>query len=146
MPVCALILFFGLINSWLSGCADLSGERLYPPIDESELVVLRTAPEDGASDVPVDAAITIWFSKPVDPATVRHDSVAVRSGDLHLRGQLTVDEQEEEEEGLHGRVVLEPFEKLPPSILFHIKVNRAVTDEVGNHLSSEYTSEFMTAP
>jgi len=144
MPVCALILF-GLIASWLSGCADWSGERLYPPIDETEPVVLRTAPEDGSSHVPVDTAITIWFSKPVDPATVRHDSVAVRSGDLHLRGQLTVEEQEEEE-ALHGRVVLEPFEKLPPNILFHIKVNRAVTDEVGNHLRAEYTSEFMTAP
>jgi hypothetical protein len=156
MPLRRLI-FLATLAGGLLGCAQRSEDRLYPPIDATAPEVLRSDPADGATQVPLDTRITIWFSKPVDPFTIRHDTLSVSSGDLHLRGEFVVNEVEEQvetpvEDGveavteLHGQVVFVPFETLPPNIRFRLKINRAVTDEVGNHLTSEYISEFKTGP
>jgi hypothetical protein len=79
----------GLPTDGLAGGANPGGSASETP--PAPLAVESLSPEDGASEVALDAVIEIRFSATLDPATATESSVVVQGPNGPLEGELTVE-------------------------------------------------------
>jgi hypothetical protein len=97
------------------------------------LSVESITPEDGASDVALDAAIEIQFSAPLDPATATASSIVVQGPNGTLEGTLTVT----------GDVVrFEPASPMPLLTPVRLTLSTALASAEGTALAEPVEAQF----
>src|SRR5439155_23606060 len=82
----------------VSGIADLVGQTAYiftsfttgAGAQTTAPAVVTVSPPNGATDVPVDAKVSLRLSAPISPVTVGADAVAVMTGGQSVAGSLAV--------------------------------------------------------
>jgi hypothetical protein len=97
---------------------------------------VQTAPTDGATDVPVEANITIKFSGPVDPSTLTMQSVQVNGRPLSEleNGAVTFPEDDS------GVVLF----RMKPDSVYRVSLDSGVQDTRGNALGRRFSWRFAT--
>lgn len=124
----------------MAGCTVASDQDLFSVIDGNNPRVEDTLPQDGWIQVPTGITCKIWFSEPVEPATVDIGSIHLFSGpDLAQASYQTG----EEEDG-RGLVLLRPREPLIPGVRYTLRITSGVTDLYGNPLQRETLIRFHT--
>lgn len=99
------------------------------------LAVESISPEDGASEVPLDAVIEIRFSAALNPATATASSVVVLGPNGPLEGELTVE----------GDVVrFAPALELPLLTPVRISLGMALAGSEGGILAEPFEAEFRS--
>lgn len=99
------------------------------------LTVASISPEDGASDVALDASVEIRFSAALDPATATASSIVVSGPDGPLEGELTVE----------GDVVrFAPASPLPLLTPVAISLNTALRSSEGGALQEPVEAQFRS--
>lgn len=101
--------------------------------------VIRTAPARGRTDVPLNQAIVIVLSQPLDASTVTPSSVL-----LTLNG-VPVPETVQVQVGQPWVVLLSPNGLLAPNATYSIVVTTAVKDANGSALAAQVSSTFTTS-
>lgn len=107
-----------------------SGEEGGDPIPPE---VVSIAPTEGATDVPVDAAIRVTFSEPVLAETLRSDTFLIEGIPGEIRydpGSLTA--------------TLTPAAALQPETTYQAIVRRGISDLSGNNLAADVRWSFTT--
>jgi Tol biopolymer transport system component len=100
--------------------------------------IVRTSPPKGQNDVPLNAAIVIVFSEPIDPATLTGVSVRLRNGATVIAGQLTFHDVAE----LFADVL--PAATLLPNTEYELTVTRSIKDQDGDPLEAAAVVRFTT--
>lgn len=128
-----------LILGLVSACAacDEQPETPAPPDDTVPPVITALDPPHLATDVALDAVVTLTFSEPVNPATVAQASFLIRKGFDQVPGRYVV-------EGLTATFV--PDVALDPFEVYSATATRAIRDPTGNPLPRDTAWSFQTAP
>lgn len=129
-PQAGLLLF---VLTALIGCDD---RVVGWPIDEAvPPTVLATVPTDGAVDVDPETTVLVFFSEPMDPASVTTTTFTVSDGTTALSGQVRL-------VGVTATFV--PDGPLAPGVVYTGRVTRDVADVVGNTLVADHVWTFTT--
>jgi len=109
------------------------------PAPDPVFRVETVTPPDLAQDVPLTDEIDLFFSRPVDPASLDFQSVRVfaESGD-EIFGERQIATRN------RGLVRFLPIQKYFPFAVHTIRVTTGVRDVDGNPLDREYTFRFQT--
>jgi hypothetical protein len=114
----------------IGGCSD-DDNGTGPDTDTTPPNVQSVSPADGATGVPVNTAIQVVFSEPVDPATVTPTTMALQGNP----GSLTVS---------GATVTYTPASFLASTTLHTCTVTTGVKDAAGNALGAAFSWTFMT--
>lgn len=121
--------------AFTSGCKDeIVGIDGICPVVES------TSPADQATNVELDAVITVTFSGKMDPATIIPSSFTFtpsNNEDFELTGSMTYNDNT-------NTMSFSPDESLLPSTPYTGRVKTAVQDPLGNSLLEEFVWTFST--
>jgi hypothetical protein len=101
-------------------------------------VVVRTSPPPGGRDVPLNAAIVVVFSQPVDGSTVTPTSVQLLRGSTPVEGTVRLLDPS----GLFA--VFEPAQQLVSTTSYRLAVAQTVRDRNGDALEAAVTADFTT--
>jgi hypothetical protein len=101
-------------------------------------VVVRTSPPQGGRDVPLNAAIIVVLSEPVDGGTVTPASVQLLRGATPVEGTVRLLDPS----GLF--VLFEPAQLLAPATSYRLAVGQAVRDRDGDALEAPVAIDFTT--
>lgn len=134
MPVRIVLALLGLCG--LFGCTLTADEDLLGTFDDVPPRVLEVFPPDGWEEVPTGVEIRIWFSEPVEPASVHRGSITLLSGDDLAEGRFEVSEKQP--------VVFTPLQPLISGVTYHLVITTWVTDLYGNPLESGVETTFST--
>jgi hypothetical protein len=101
-------------------------------VDETPPTVVSISPANGSDNILPTSDITVKFSEPIDPTTVTSQTffVSSASATTHCDGSL-------------ARCT--PDSRLGLGETYTVTITTGVTDLLGNHLASEFTSTFVTA-
>lgn len=124
----------------VGGCTWTSEQELYPPVDGVPPRVVDIIPGDRWIQVPTGVEIRIWFSEPVDPATVDRASVYLFTGQELAQVRYVVGE---EQDG-RGLALLRPDPPLLGGVEYVLRVRQTVTDRLGNPLDHPVEIRFWT--
>ena len=102
-------------------------------------VVVRTNPPPRKRDVPLNAAIVVVFSEPIDSATLTGAAVNVRRGSTAVPGTLAF------LDSARVTVLFTPAAPLAPSTVYTLTVTRDIHDLEGEALEGAVMVEFTTA-
>lgn len=136
----------GLTGRWLvclalvGGCTWTSDQDLYPPLDAEPPRVVGSIPQDGWIQVPSGMELRVWFSEPVDPASVDRGSIYLYTGQELVALRYLVGQ---EQDG-RGLVVLRPERPLLRGVEYILHIRDGVTDLLGNPLHHEVEIRFET--
>ncbi len=114
------------------GVLRLSVTARRPPI------VVRTNPPHKKNDVPLNAAIIVVFSEPVDGGTVTPTSVQLFQGTTPVAGTVRL------VDASHLVAAFEPSQPLTPGTDYRLVVTQAVRDLDGERLEAGVTVDFRT--
>lgn len=123
----------------LAGCGQ-ADSGLYPPGDTTPPQLVETVPAAGWRHVPLELTPRIWFSEPLDPATVVPGNLGLSSGAYHQHCRYRT---ATEPDG-RGRVDLLPERPLLPGVRYHLWLNPGISDRAGNPLPSSVQITFDT--
>jgi alpha-tubulin suppressor-like RCC1 family protein len=101
--------------------------------------VVRTNPPKGATDIPLNARVTVVFTEPVAPATVTSATVQLLHGTAQVPGTARV---------VQGSIFAAEFipdEELAAGTTYRLVVKQGVRDTDGDSLDVEVTTDFTTA-
>lgn len=101
-------------------------------------VVVRTNPPPGKRDVPLNAAIVVVFSEPVNPSTLTTSSIELRRGTEAVSGTVSL------LEGSQTVAVFTPEQLLAPNAEYALVVTDVVTDLDGLALETGVIVDFTT--
>ncbi len=137
-----LLLMLLLMTSALIGLAGctITGDDIYPALDDTAPEVLRTFPEQGWIQVPRSVTIKVWFSEPVDPSKVSVATMTLSSGEHFQRCRYRVGETED---GL-GLVEMSPMDELMGGVEYQLAIYQGLKDLSGNELLSVVEVSFRT--
>lgn len=102
-------------------------------------VVVRTDPPRRKTDVPLNAAIVVVFSEPIDAATLTAGSVQLLRGTAQIAGRLEFRDSE------HLTVAFVPATALAADADYRLVVSQEVRDQDGEPLDTPVAAEFRTA-
>lgn len=123
----------------LAGCGQ-ADTGLYPPADTTPPQVVGSFPAAGWHHVPLGVTPRVWFSEPLEPATVVQGNLGLSSGAYHQHCRLRT---ATEPDG-RGRVDLLPERPLLPGVRYRLWLNRGITDRAGNPLPAAVQITFDT--
>lgn len=128
-----------------TGAMDLAGnglETLYSwsfttgaAMDTTAPFVISTVPNDGASGVPINAAITATFSEPMNPLSITTRSFHLSHGTTATPGIVTY---------LGTTATFTPNHALEANTLYTASINTEAQDLAGNPLVATYSWDFTT--
>ncbi|MGO9275173.1 MAG: Ig-like domain-containing protein [Terriglobia bacterium] len=135
------------VNGFCLNCnvTDLAGNAslgLYssfttaPTADTTAPRVISVTPNNGATNIGLNAAVVLIFSKSLNPSTINNDNFGLLANGTHLNGFSTV--------SADNRTVTVGGVVLPASSAVTVVVTNAVQDLSGNHMV-EFRSQFTTA-
>ena len=101
-------------------------------------VVVRTSPPKGGHDVPLNAAIVVVFSEPIDSATADTGSVQLWSGTTPMAGTVRFADVE------HVRAEFHPDSLLAGQTDYRLVVTQGIRDVNGVALASSLEVSFTT--
>lgn len=101
-------------------------------------VVVRTSPPKGGHDVPLNAAIVVVFSEPIDSATLTTGSVQLSRDATPVAGTLRFADV------AHLRVEFHPDSLLSPQTAYRLVATQAIRDVNGTALGSSLDVPFTT--
>lgn len=101
-------------------------------------IVVRTDPPPRKRDVPLNSAIVIVFSEPIDETTLTGTSIRLRSGSTAVAGSLAFLDPDR----LMAAFV--PAARLAPGTMYELVVTQAIRDLDGESLEAPVTVEFTT--
>jgi uncharacterized protein YjdB len=100
-------------------------------------VIVRTSPPKGATDVPLNARVTIVFSEPMAAATLTGGSLQLRRNGTRVDGTITIASN-----GLSAEFA--PTTNLELSSTYSLSVDAQALDMDGDALAGAFTSSFAT--
>jgi hypothetical protein len=100
--------------------------------------VIAVTPQDGATNVDRQSAVTVTFSEPMTGASLTAQSVRLTAGGSPASATLAIAADDRS-------VTLTPASLLSLNTLFTVTVDTSVTDRAGNALAAVFTSTFRTA-
>jgi alpha-tubulin suppressor-like RCC1 family protein len=101
-------------------------------------VVVRAYPPPKKRDVPLNTAIVVVFSEPVEPSTLTRSSIALHRGADAVGGTVSL------LDGSQTIAVFRPNDQLAPNTDYRLVVTDAVTDLDGTPLAEGVTVDFTT--
>jgi len=101
-------------------------------------VVVRTEPPHKKVDVPLNAAIVVVFSEPVDPATLGTGTVQLHNGATPVSGTVRL------LPGTSDLAEFVPAVALEPATTYQLTVTDAVRDLSGDPLAAAASADFTT--
>ena len=130
--VCLYLLF--------AACAFTADEDLFDKIDNQPPQIVASQPADGWIQVPLGSTIRVWFSEPLDAASVNQGNISLFSGEVTEVVAINTTELED------GRGLLEviPQRRLIPSVIYHLWISKKVCDLYGNQLPQAVWISFET--
>ena len=102
------------------------------------LKTVRTSPPSGGHDVPLNAALVIVFSEPVDPTTVSTASVQLWRDSTPVAGTVGFSDS------TRIRVEFRPANLLAPQTAYRLVATQAIRDMNGTALASPLSVSFTT--
>lgn len=133
-----LFLFSSLL---FSGCGGSDEEDPTPNTpgssdDVTPPQITSIDPEDGASDVPINVAIDLTFSEPLDINTIKTGSVVLSGGAFsNLAWNFTM---------TGSNATLTPDNELQYGTEYTVRLTTEVADLAGNKLTQSFSSSFTT--
>jgi alpha-tubulin suppressor-like RCC1 family protein len=115
----------------------LASEKLGVP-SSAPPIVIRTQPPKKSTDVPLNDALLIYFSEPVDAATLAPPSIQLLQGRTSVSGSVRF------ADSAHVSVVFVPDASLAPNAAYQLVVTSTVLDLGGLGLSAPDTIPFVT--
>lgn len=115
-----------------SGCADDD----FNQVDGVCPLVIATAPEDGAIDVPLNQVITATFNEKMNPSTITEASFTVGANDAFITGNVTYSD---------STAVFTPSSLLDENTEYTGTIKTLAKDERGNALQEDYMWTFVNA-
>lgn len=94
--------------------------------------VSKVSPVNGATDIALNAKVSVAFSESIDPATMTGSSFTLAAGETPVAGTVS------------NTGIFTPSEALAPSTEYTATITTAVTDLAGNHLAFDYVWKFTT--
>lgn len=102
--------------------------------DQTPPEIVTLSPEEGRSDVPIDAPIRVVFSESILPGTLRSDTFFIQG----ISGKISYDDA-------RRTATLQPATPLALNTRYDVTVTTGVTDRAGNPLTAARTWSFTTA-
>ncbi|BBO87548.1 hypothetical protein DSCOOX_07280 [Desulfosarcina ovata subsp. ovata] len=124
-------------------CQDAAGnttkKQLTLFLDTAPLSVIAVDPPYGTPDVPTTTAITLTFSEPVNPESLRSSAIFISDGSGSILPAEVIVSSDA------SSATLTPTAALPAGTSINVSLTTGVTDVAGNPLSAPFTSVFVTA-
>jgi protocatechuate 3,4-dioxygenase beta subunit len=105
-------------------------------LDEAPPAVTSLTPAAASRGVALNQALTIVFSEPIQPSTVRAANIQLAGPAGPVASQLDVNSND-------TTVVLTPLSALAAETTYTLRVH-GITDRVGREMSADYTAAFTT--
>lgn len=102
--------------------------------DQTPPEIVTLSPEEGKSDVPIDAPIRVVFSESILAETLRSDTFFIQG----ISGKISYDDAKR-------TATLQPTTPLALKTQYDVTVTTGVTDRAGNPLAAARTWSFTTA-
>lgn len=99
--------------------------------------VVRTVPPKGKTDVPLNSAVKVVFSEPMDARSLTPGAITLRQGNTVVAGSLTLDAQ-------RLTVAFVPDAQLLPNAGYRLTVSGTVRDLDGDALDGSVTVDFIS--
>lgn len=99
-------------------------------------VVLATSPENGATEIPLEKAVTVTFNERMNPATITQAAFTLL-GTNKVSGAISYNEE-------NNTLTFVPESPLEPGITYTGRVATSVKDLLGNALQTDYVWTFST--
>jgi hypothetical protein len=107
------------------------------PVETVPPTVVAVTPDHEAFEISLDDVISVEFSEDMDPASITISTITVTGPSGAIAGSVSSG----------GNVAtFTPNDPLPGIVTLAVTVTTGVTDVVGNHLASPFTSVFSTQP
>lgn len=139
MPLSKMVILV-LMAAWLQSCTLVGEDDLYGDFDQSPPRVVKSLPADGWIQVPTGLHPKVWFSEPLDPASVSLQSLHLFTGQELVVCSYLVSEEEDGS----GLVELEPVLPMIGGVRHRLRVTSGVTDLLGNPLEEPVEILFTT--
>ncbi|HPV39549.1 MAG TPA: Ig-like domain-containing protein [Spirochaetota bacterium] len=101
--------------------------------DTTAPVVTQTSPAGGATDIALNAKLSVAFSEPITQNTLNASTFTLSAGGSSVEGTVS------------NTGVFTPTSELIPNTQYTATITTAVTDLSGNHLASDYVWTFTTS-
>ncbi|MFC1611353.1 Ig-like domain-containing protein [Myxococcota bacterium] len=120
----------------LAACGEASDPKTTPDVvDTRAPTIVSESPVDGATDVALDAIVSITFSEPI----VTTNSAFILRDSNRLAVEMVVTPNAD-----NTVVELDPAEDLLPGTIYTVTVAETVEDLAGNRLASDHSWTFTT--
>jgi YD repeat-containing protein len=136
----------GYAVSFLSSITDLAGNALNPGAttfstgmlsDTTAPTVTSTSPLSGATLVPTNAVIRVYFSESLLNTTVTSQTIALSAGGVPVPATMTLEQN-------NTVLRVQPSGPLQANTVYTISVAPTVEDLSGNPFGAQFTSSFNT--
>ena len=134
------LLLLSVLAACLGSCTLVGEDDLYGVIDADPPRVVESLPADGWIQVPTGMHPKVWFSEPVDPASVKLQSLHLFTGQELVACSYLVSEDEDG----RGLVELQPILPMIGGVRHRLRVTDGVTDLLGNPLEQPVEILFTT--
>ncbi len=125
-----------------TGATDLFGNPLAQAInwsfdvDATGPTLVEATPADGATDVPLDSALVLRFSEPLDPASLSPGTLWLTTGGVDVPFTLSV----------NGAVLtLQPQSPLQRGQHYDLRIFASVRDLAGNAMNTDHFVRFLAS-
>ncbi|MDP2005178.1 MAG: Ig-like domain-containing protein [Rubrivivax sp.] len=125
-----------------TGATDLFGNPLAQPyrwsfdVDATGPVLLESTPADGATDVPLDSAIVLRFSEPLDPASLPAGTLWLTTSGTDVPFTQSVS---------GALLTLQPQSPLLRGQTYDLRIFGSVTDLAGNRMNTDRFVRFLAS-
>jgi uncharacterized protein (TIGR03437 family) len=103
--------------------------------DTTPPTVISTVPATGATNISVGNALSVTFSKPMNPLTINTAAFSLKQGGTPVAGTVVY---------AGVTATFTPASSLAPNVLYTAAVTTAVTDLAGNAMANPYVWSFTT--
>ncbi|HOT43540.1 MAG TPA: Ig-like domain-containing protein [Spirochaetota bacterium] len=95
--------------------------------------VMLTSPASGATDIALNAKLSVAFSEPITQTTLNESTFTLTAGGSPVEGTVS------------NNGIFTPSNELVPNTQYTATITAGVTDLSGNHLASNYVWSFTTS-
>jgi YVTN family beta-propeller protein len=122
----------------LAGGSPVTGIDIVTNVDVTPPAVTQIVPSDGAADVPVDAAILISFSEPIESSTLVGNFSLTNTGTMAgVGGNAAILNDD-------SLVAFTPTSSLDFSATYELSLGTGLQDRFGNGLAAPFAATFTT--